>query len=63
MKFSDEVKAARKQLNISQQQLSRDLNVSFATINRWEGGRTEPQPAIRDLFYQYCKKRKIKFEE
>lgn len=63
MKFADEVKSARKQLNISQQQLSRDLNVSFATINRWEGGRTEPQPAIRDLFYQYCKKRKVKLGE
>ncbi|MDR2047544.1 MAG: helix-turn-helix domain-containing protein [Clostridiales bacterium] len=59
MKFSEEVKTVRKQLNISQQALATDLKVSFATINRWEGGRTEPQPAIKDLFYQYCKRQNV----
>jgi DNA-binding transcriptional regulator YiaG len=59
MKFSDDVKTARRQLNISQQALAVELKVSFATINRWEGGRTEPQPAIRELFYQFCKKKKV----
>jgi DNA-binding transcriptional regulator YiaG len=63
MKFSDEVKSARKQLNISQQALANELKVSFATVNRWEGGRTEPQPAIRELFYQFCKKRKVDLDE
>jgi DNA-binding transcriptional regulator YiaG len=63
MKFSDYVKAARKQLNISQQALANELKVSFATVNRWEGGRTEPQPAIRELFYQFCKRKKVEVDE
>jgi DNA-binding transcriptional regulator YiaG len=63
MKFSDIVKTTRKQLNISQQALANELKVSFATVNRWEGGRTEPQPAIRELFYQFCKRKKVEVEE
>ncbi|MDR3293097.1 MAG: helix-turn-helix domain-containing protein [Clostridiales bacterium] len=59
--FSDEVKIARTQLSLSQQALAQELNVSFATINRWERGRTEPHPAIRTVFYKFCKKKGVKF--
>ncbi|MDR2090077.1 MAG: helix-turn-helix domain-containing protein [Clostridiales bacterium] len=63
MKFSEDVRTARKQLNISQAALASELKVSFATVNRWEGGRTEPQPAIRELFYQFCKRKKVDFDK
>ena len=33
----------RKRLNLSQEQLATKLGVSFATINRWEGGKSKPQ--------------------
>jgi len=31
--------------NISQEQLAAKLNVSFATVNRWESGKSKPQKA------------------
>lgn len=36
------LKAIRKDLNISQETLARDLSVSFATLNRWENNRANP---------------------
>ena len=43
----------RGRLGLSQEQLARRLGVSFATVNRWESGRTQLSPralrAIADL--------------
>jgi len=41
------IRGLRNRLNLSQEQLAQQLNVSFATINRWENGRAEPQGAAR----------------
>ena len=38
MEFSEKVKTARAQLNLSQERFAAKLNVSFATVNRWEKG-------------------------
>ena len=42
MKIDEVLKAMRLELNISQETLARDLNVSFATLNRWENKKTNP---------------------
>jgi len=42
------LRAIRAQLNITQEQLAERLGVSFATVNRWEGGANTPQKAARD---------------
>ncbi|MBM4144581.1 MAG: helix-turn-helix domain-containing protein [Lentisphaerae bacterium] len=42
------VRNLRTRLSLSQEQLAQRLNVSFATVNRWENGRSEPQGAARD---------------
>jgi type I restriction enzyme M protein len=39
------LRAIRNKLNISQEQLAAKLNVSFATVNRWESGKSKPQKA------------------
>jgi predicted ATPase/DNA-binding CsgD family transcriptional regulator len=43
----------RTRLGLSQEQLARRLGVSFATVNRWESGRSRPsaraRPAIAEL--------------
>lgn len=39
MTFADKVKYVRKKLGISQEKLATLLEVSFATVNRWEKGR------------------------
>src|SRR3546814_4247221 len=35
-------------LNLSQEELGARLKVSYATINRWEAGKSKPQRAQRD---------------
>lgn len=41
----DLIRSLRAQLNLTQEQLAARLNVSFATVNRWEGGLAKPQRA------------------
>ncbi len=38
----------RTRLNLSQEQLAARLNTAFATVNRWETGKSKPQKAQRD---------------
>src|SRR5688572_2298096 len=39
------LRAIRSKLNLSQEKLAERLGVSFATVNRWEGGTNRPQKA------------------
>lgn len=39
------LRAIRASLNLTQEQLGQRLGVSFATVNRWEGGGSQPQRA------------------
>lgn len=39
----------RAKLNLTQEQLAERLGVSFATVNRWEGGSSKPQKAAREV--------------
>jgi len=41
--FQERLQALRSKLNLSQEQLASRLNVSFATVNRWEAGKATPQ--------------------
>ena len=41
------LQAIRAKLDLTQEQLAERLGVSFATVNRWEGGATMPQKAAR----------------
>ena len=41
------LQAIRARLDLTQEQLAERLGVSFATVNRWEGGITRPQKAAR----------------
>ena len=41
------LRAIRVSLDLTQEQLAERLGVSFATVNRWEGGATRPQKAAR----------------
>jgi type I restriction enzyme M protein len=42
----------RAQLNLSQEQLAARLNVAYATINRWEQGKSRPQQAQQEAILQ-----------
>lgn len=59
MIFCDVVKKVREIKGYSQEQLARELNVSFATINRWENGKTEPSRLALKSFVDFCKQNNV----
>lgn len=38
----EEIKALRDRLGWTQEQMARELGVSWTTVNRWENGRVKP---------------------
>lgn len=60
MNFDKKVKYVRAKLNLTQEQLARELNVSFATVNRWESGKYKPSPMGERVFMDFCKLKRIK---
>src|SRR5438105_6184636 len=46
--ISATLRGIRAKLDLTQEQLAARLGVSFATVNRWEGGTNIPQKAARD---------------
>jgi len=54
--FPKLVRGVRRQLGISQEELAHELGVSFATINRWENGKTMPFKLAQAQFDAFCEK-------
>ena len=51
--FPEEVKELRLLLGMSQKELADALGVSYATVNRWEMGRTEPHKLAKEHFQAF----------
>jgi DNA-binding transcriptional regulator YiaG len=54
MTIDEILKAIRKELDISQESLARELNVSYGTMNRWENNRVKPSRLAMDKLKYYC---------
>lgn len=63
MEISKKVKEIRKKLIVSQEELAKMLNVSFATVNRWENQHCEPSIQAKRKIRQICVDNGIKWEE
>ncbi len=50
------VKEVRQQLSISQEDLARELGVSYATVNRWENGQAKPSKLAIAQLDTFCEK-------
>lgn len=61
MTFADSIVQLRSELRISQKELAEQLNISVATVNRWENGRTEPNKMTRFVIRDFCKSKNIAF--
>lgn len=59
MEFPATVKMVRGKIKMSQEDLARALNVSFATINRWENGKTHPNKMAKQVFMTFCEQNGI----
>lgn len=62
MEFAKQVRYVRKYLGFSQKQLADALNVSFATINRWENSKVYPSNLAKKSFYEFCESNFISIE-
>ena len=62
MNFSEKIKQIRQQRFLSQEAFAKELGVSFATVNRWESGKTKPTYKTMKLLDDYCKKSDIVFD-
>ncbi|MFH1314390.1 MAG: helix-turn-helix transcriptional regulator [Candidatus Eisenbacteria bacterium] len=48
------LKEIRSQLGLSQEDLARELGVSFASVNRWENGQFKPSKLARAQLDSFC---------
>ena len=53
MSFAEKVKLVRTELKLSQEDLARELGVSFATINRWENGSYNPSRLAKKSVWRF----------
>ncbi len=59
MRFSELVKCVRRDLSLSQEQIARELNISFSTVNRWENGKSKPSNMAKEIFFAFCESNNI----
>ena len=50
--IAEELRQLRQQQGWSQEDLARKLGVSFATVNRWENGKTKPSRLAQEKIKQ-----------
>jgi len=60
MEFKDKVKAVRRQLFITQQQLAKELGCTPLTVTRWENGKMMPSFILEAKFEKFCENNNIK---
>ena len=63
MKFCQVVKRIRLALKLSQEDLARELGVSYATINRWENGKSTPSRLALSAIKEFCEKNGVTYED
>ena len=59
MEFYTVVKRIRKELGLSQEQLARELSISFSNINSFENVKYHPRQMAKEIFYNFCKSKSI----
>ena len=57
--MQDLIKKIRSYMNMNQTEFAEKLNVTFATVNRWENGRALPNKLAQDKIYDFCKEQNI----
>lgn len=61
MLFHEEIKLVRQKCLLSQEAFAKELGVSFATVNRWESGKTKPTYKAMKNVKDFCKSNKIDY--
>ena len=61
--MKDLILEIRNRLNASQEDLARMIGTSYATVNRWENGHSQPNKAAQLRLYDICKERRVDLED
>ena len=61
--MKDLVLEIRNRLNASQEDLAKMIGISYATVNRWENGHSQPNKAAQLRLYDICKERNVDLED
>lgn len=62
MSFSKDIKSIRHKCLLSQQDFAKELGVSFATVNRLESGKNQPNFKTKTLIKNFCAIRGIDYD-
>ena len=54
MTYAETIKELRQRMLVTQQELADTLEVSFATVNRWENGHNEPTMKAKRKIRNLC---------
>lgn len=57
------VKKLREKMLVTQEEMAEILGVSFASVNRYENGKTVPTMKVKRKIVELCKKNKIVMKE
>jgi putative transcriptional regulator len=63
MNFAQEIKNIRQHCFLSQEAFARELNVSFSSVNRWEGGRAKPNMIAMKNIKSFCAAQNVDFSK
>jgi len=61
--MKDLILEIRKRLNASQEDLARMIGISYATVNRWENGHSQPNKAAQLRLYDICRERSVDLDD
>ena len=53
------IKFIRNSAGLSQQEFADELRMAFATVNRWENGKTTPPPSAQKAIYEFCLRQNV----
>ncbi len=56
------IKSMRTELDVTQEQLAHDLDISYTTLNRWENGHNVPSRLVQKEIARYCAEKGISAE-
>jgi putative transcriptional regulator len=62
MNIGMSIKSIRQKSLLSQEAFAQELGVSFASVNRWESGKSKPSYKAMQLIDAYCKANEIDFD-
>ena len=59
MKIEEALKAIRKELKLTQNELAALLHITVTTVSRWESGRSTPNKLAMAVLAEHCKNNNV----